>query len=209
MDMKYQAEQARHKASKKLLKTDMWDVWLTGALLGLAIGTGGGALLDTNADEQVTPQSTEIVASYQQDFNLLAMDYKAAENNAEKGVVLDQTAEKIGQILMDESISESNVETLFDGLSEHMLPPQELVDYKIGNIGDLRECRAEIGAQATAPQVAACTVEAAQDENMLRGFGSDIMFFALLLALAGGTVKMAGRKKLREWSEAAPKRFKH
>lgn len=187
----------------------MWDVWLTGALLGLAISAGGGGLLENNADEQVTPQSTEIVENYQQAFNLLALDYKAAENNAEKGVVLDRTADQIGRVLLDENISETNVEELFDALGENMLPPQELVDYKIGNIGDLRECRAETGATATATQVAACTVEAAADEHMLRGFGSNIMFFALMLALAGGTVKLAGRRKLREWSEAAPKRFKH
>lgn len=209
MDMKYQAEQLRHKTSKTLLKTDMWDVWLTGALLGLAIGTGGGALLDKSPDEQMTSQTAATVADYRQTFNLLALDYKAAENNTEKGVVLDRTADKIGQILLDESISETNVEELFDVLGENMLPPQELVDYKIGNIGDLRECRTEIGTQATAPQVAACTVDAAQDEEMLRGIGGNIMFFALMLALAGGTVKLAGRRKLREWSESAPKRFRH
>jgi len=209
MDMKYQAEQARHTVSKKLLATDMSDIWFAGAMLGVAIGVGGGALLDTNADKQVTPQTTEIVASYQQDFNFLAMDYKSADNNAAKGVVLDQTAEKIGKILLDENISETNVNTLFESLGEHMLPPQELVDYELGNIGDLRECRAEIGTEATASQVAACTVEAAQDEDMLRSFGANIMFLALMLALTGGAVKLTGRKKLREWAQSTPKRFKH
>ncbi len=207
MNLKHKAKVLRHKASKSLMDTDMWLLFAFGGAATQIFNLGGIAV-ETNLDEIETEKTREIVAEYDASLNMLSADYKKATNDEAKQLTLDAVSANINSILMNEDISETNVDSLFDMIKEDIVPISEVFPHEIGNIGDLRECRASFGDNASSENVSACTVEEAKDENMLT-----YLFVLSYLSIAGfsavgAVTKRVARPKLEEWAVKKPKIIK-
>ncbi len=204
MNLKHEAKVLRHKASKSLMETDV-SALLIYSGFALQLLYLGATVAETNLDEIETEKTPEIVAEYDASLNMLTSKYKKATTDEAKQQALDAVSANISSILMNDDISETNVRTLFRIVKADIAPINEVFLHEIGNIGDLRECRASFGDNASPENVSECTVEEAKDENMLNDMHILVAFSILGFAATGGAAKLVGHRKLEKWAANKPK----
>ncbi len=204
MNLKHEAKVLRHKASKSLMDTSMHDVLLAGVIVTNAFGSGA-IFLTSGLDDTETKKTAEIAASYRADLSSLSLEYQQAVTNTTKQLALDSVSDNIGYILMDKNISERDAYDLLQEVGEYIAPIDEVFPYEIGNIGDLRECRASFGDNASLSNVSQCMVEEQEDELMLTNAMAATIISAFLLTFVGTLTKLAAGSKLNEWAGKKPK----
>lgn len=108
----------------------------------------------------------------------------------------------IASILTEENLSEKQAGDFINAYHVDIDSVYEATDLRWGNLGDLRECRAEVGAEDV-QKIASCTVEKSADEDFL-------LMLAVLLALSTIPLSLVGQlPAMRRAAERKPRHAKY
>lgn len=170
--LKYKFSKAKHGAASAIVKH---PVMFIGAFFTVMMGTSvTESVLKADLDEQTTAQTAAVQQELQQQFALLGGDNQDGQRNY------------LEDILTAEDLSEQQAyDMLRDFEESHDTDIEDVLGYNIGNIGDLRESRAEIGTD-NMQQLAEYNKEKSKDENIVGGIYDFVIFPLWILLCING-----------------------
>ncbi len=208
IDLKHEAKVLRHKASKSLMGTNMFDVVMNSGQLALIIILIGGGVVSNELSTDENEHTQEVHESYESSFGKLSIDYNKAKSNTEKDMALQNILEKIDSMYMEEDLSEQNVRDLMISIKGEIGNIDDLNVSKIGNSSDLDECKALFGEEVSSSKLRGCMVDEVEDDLFMFDICYTIMLGALALSGLGAVAKRVGGNKLEEWATKKPKIIK-
>jgi len=198
-DLEYEFSQAKHVVGKRLTKKpkhEFWAMYLPLYALTIVAGMPHD-FMDADMDDQVTAQTVEVQAQFQEQLNSLSPTSDAAD---QKQFVTD--------LLLADDLSEEQAGDFLDAFKKNV--DQNFAGYEIGDIGDLRESRAAHPDDAEAIAQATVAAEDADRPWLLLDFAFALLFLGWAVG-RGSNALFRKSKTLQRWADDTPRhpRFKH
>ena len=198
LDFRYKLSIAWNKTAK-FMTADV-DTWRNRGFLFPMAGLMFIPFLETDNDDSTTAQT----ATVQQEVAEQIFDMMAAQEDG--SFTKDDGNAFIESLLAQEDLSEKQVQSWVYEYSRDVGYLKETTDYTdLGSIGDLRECRADLGDEENTDALVACMVEEGADEKL----GNNLI---ILLALLTLPLALIGQiPAFRREAEKKPRnpKFKH
>ena len=182
--LKYKFSKAKHGAAKAVVKH---PVMFIGAFLTVMTGVSvTESILRTDLDQQTTEQTAVVQQQLQQQFAQLA---EAPEDQDRQRAYLED-------LFQAEDLSEQQTYDMMRDFEKTYTSTERVLDYDIGNIGDLRESRAEVGTD-NMKALADYNDDKSTDEKIAGGVYNFLIFPMWLLLCMNGLsgFRAAARKK--------------
>jgi hypothetical protein len=200
-DLSHEFSKARHGIAKKLTKKPkrkMSDVYWAMFALTL-VADPVHIFCDRSMDDQTTAQTAEVQQQFQQQLSVLTAESAAEEKH-----------DFVANLLLAEDLSEEQAGDFLKSFKETVGDPETVLGYRIGDIGDLRESRAENPGNVRA--IAKATVDAERPENIAHVADFTLTMVFLLWLMGRGTNYLLRRSDtLKDWAKEKPRnpKFKH
>jgi len=148
-------------------------------------------------DEQVTAQTVEVQAQFQEQLGTLSPTSDAADQR-----------QFVTDILLADDLSEQQAGDFLEAFKDNV--DQNFAGYEIGDIGDLRESRAAHPDDAQAIAQATVDAESADRPWLLFDFAFTLLFLGWAVG-RGGKALFRKSDTLQRWADDTPRhpRFKH
>jgi hypothetical protein len=171
--LKYKFSKAKHGAANAIVKH---PVMFIGAFCTVMIGTSiTESVLKADLDQQTTEQTAVVQQQLQQQFGLLA---EAPEDQ-------DRQRSYLENLFQAEDLSEKQTYDMMREFEKTYTHTERVLDYDIGNIGDLRESRAEVGTDDM-QQLADYNNDKSTDEKIVGGVYDFVIFPLWILLCMNG-----------------------
>jgi len=171
--LKYKFSKAKHGAAKAIVKH---PIVFIGAFFTVMTGVSvTEGILKADLDQQTTEQSAVVQQELQQQFALLA---EAPEDQ-------DRQRSYLEDLFQAEDLSEQQTYDMMRDFEKTYTRTERVLGYDIGNIGDLRESRAEVGTD-NMQALADHNDEKSTDENIAGGLYDFVIFPLWILLCING-----------------------
>lgn len=190
-NLKYNFDKAKYKTGKIVASTGF-----SSAAFVMFFGSLAGEIIVTSSSDDIVGNNNEQVVE-----SLKQMEAKAVSKTATSKF----QKEYISELLTAEDLSEEQVRDALKNFKElTKTSPSEILGVELGNIGDLRECRIEVGND-NIKDIAACTVDKSVDDKIFSATNTLVTVAFWMLFVFGGV------DKARKWAKYKPQNplYKH
>lgn len=171
--LKYKFSKVKHGAANAIVKH---PVLFIGAFCTAMVGTSvTESVLKADLDEQTTEQTVAVQQQLQQQFALLA---ETPEDQNRQRAYLEN-------LFQAEDLSEKQTYDMMRDFEKTYTSTERVLGYDIGNIGDLRESRAEVGTE-NMQALADYNDEKSTDEKIVGGIYDFVIFPLWILLCMNG-----------------------
>jgi len=171
--LKYKFSKAKHGAANAIVKH---PVLFIGAFLTAMTGVSvTESVLKADLDKQTTEQTASVQQELQQQFALLA---EAPDDRERQRSYLEN-------LFQAEDLSEKQTYDMMRDFEKTYTSTERVLGYDIGNIGDLRESRAEVGTD-NMQTLADYNDDKSTDENIAGGIYDFVIFPLWMLLIMNG-----------------------
>ena len=178
LDFRYKLSIAWNKTAK-FMTADI-DTWRNRAILFPMAGLMFVPFLETDNDDLTTAQTETVQQEIAEQIAGLATAQEEGAFTKEDGNAF------IASLLAEEDLSERQIQSFVYEYSRDVGYLRETTDYtELGSIGDLRECRADLGGAENTDALVACMVEEGADEKFANNLIIFLALFTMPLALIG------------------------
>lgn len=171
--LKYKFSKAKHGAATAIVKH---PVLFISAFCAAMVGTSvTESVLKTDLDQQTTEQTAAVQQQLQSEFALLA---DAPDDTERQRRYLEN-------LFQAEDLSEQQTYDMMRAFEKTYTRTERVLEYDIGNIGDLRESRAEVGTDDM-KALADYNNDKSTDEKIVGGIYDFVIFPLWILLCMNG-----------------------
>ncbi len=186
-NLKYKFAKAKYRAGK-IIDSKVFAVAGLSSILATSVGE---AIVTSNLDEIVSETNKQVISEFKERETSIFSD----KLNYEQGNLYLQ------DLLKSEDLSEKQVYDLIKKIQNKTdTTVSTILGMELGNIGDLRECRAEVGSDDIS-KIAACTVDKSKDDKSW-GITNDLLWLTFFWFF----IMMDGKEMAKRWSKKKPRR---